>query len=91
MECYPGASMRLKVDQSLNIGYAKETVPRNTLGQQTAIVNEELTNTAARVTPMKSAPNVFPRSRCGRRSCVEEDIVDRDNFINLGELYIILC
>jgi len=36
---------------------------------------------------MKSAPNVFPRSRCGKRSCVEEDIVEWDNFANLGELY----
>jgi len=47
-------------------------------------------NTAARVTAMKSAPNVFPRSRCGKRSCVEEDIVDWDNFTNLGELYMIV-
>lgn len=32
------------------------------------------TNTAARTTPIKSAPNVFPRSKCG--SVEEEDIDD---------------
>lgn len=32
------------------------------------------TNTAARTVPIKTAPNVFPRSKCG--SVEEEDIVD---------------
>jgi hypothetical protein len=41
------------------------------------IAKTECTNTAARVTPMKISPNVFPRSICGRRSCGGEDMVDR--------------
>jgi hypothetical protein len=72
--------MCLKVDESLNVGYAKEAVPLNTIGQRKpfsfCIASKRFTNTAARVTPMKSAPNVFPRSRFGGgRSWVEEDIV----------------
>jgi len=41
------------------------------------IASKKFTNTAARVIPMKSAPNVFPRSRLsGERFGVEEDIVN---------------
>ena len=32
IECHPCTTMRPKVDESLNIGYAKETVPRDMLG-----------------------------------------------------------
>jgi len=37
-----------------------------------SVVIHESTDIAARTTPMKSAPNVFPRSSCGN----VEDIVD---------------
>jgi hypothetical protein len=80
--------MRLKVDESLNIGYTNKTVPWDIFFRDIVkkiqtpqvsfdcIVNNKFTNTAARITPMKSTPKVFPTSRCGRRSWVEEDIVD---------------
>lgn len=35
-----------------------------------------LLNSAAMITPMKSAPNVDHGSRCGKKSCTDEDIVD---------------
>ena len=37
IECYPCAPMRLKVDESLNVGYTKETVLWDTLGQEEAL------------------------------------------------------
>jgi hypothetical protein len=52
------------------------------------IASKKFTNTAARVTPMKSAPNVFPRSRLGgERFWVEEDIVNWPELFG-GMLYI---
>jgi hypothetical protein len=52
------------------------------------IASKKFTNTAARVTPMKSAPKVFPRCRLGgERFWVEEHIVNWPELLG-GMLYI---
>jgi hypothetical protein len=47
---------------------------------------------AAKDAPIKAAPNVLPRSICGKRLCVEEDIMDRADSarskVTLGGCYI---
>jgi hypothetical protein len=48
------------------------------------IRSKSFTNTAATITPIKSAPNVLSMSNCGMRSSVEEDIVDCDLCIPQG-------
>jgi len=77
--------MRLKVDESLNVGYTKETVQLDTTMEnaQLFLHSEQVyfTDTAARIAPIKSAPYVGPRSSCGM-SCVDEDIVDKANFVS---------